>query len=343
MRVTAVVVSWNSAEDLGDCVASLLAQDHGPLDVVVVDNASTDDTLRVLASLGEGVTVVRNATNRGFAGAVNQAVRDTDAEAILTVNPDVVAAPDLVRRLVAALGADPSRGSIQPKLVRPVPTSTGQRVIDTTGHVAFRTRLFRNRGEGQPDDGRWDVPGEVFGVSGACALYRCAMLDEVAVPGAEPFDESLFAFFEDVDLDWRARRRGWVAWYEPSAVAVHERGGAGPRRTAFVERLNYRNRLLVIAANDDVRRLISAAPSVLATTALKTLELLLTSPAALLLALVDLVRSWPRVRTARAHRDAVATVPSEDVVGDWFGTFDYAHWVATWWDRVRGRTPGHAP
>src|SRR5690606_29109153 len=92
----------------------------------------------------------------------------------------------------------------------------GRRVLDTTGHVAFRTRLFRNRGEGQPDDGAYDRPDEVFGVSGALALYRLAALDDVALDG-QVYDEDLFAYWEDVDLDWRLQLRGWQAWYEPGA------------------------------------------------------------------------------------------------------------------------------
>jgi GT2 family glycosyltransferase len=343
VRVTAVVVSWNAAGDLPGCLDALLAQDHEPpVDVLVVDNASGDGSREVLAAYGDGIRTRLNTTNRGFAGAVDDALGETDADAVLLVNPDAVVRPDLVRRLSEALAADARRGAVQPKLLRPAPGPDGRPVIDTTGHVAYSTRLFGNRGEGEPDDGRWDRPGEVFGVSGACALYRRRMLDDLALPDGEgPFDTDLFAFFEDVDLDWRARRRGWSAWYEPAAVGVHERGGAGPRRTAVVERLNYRNRLLVVAANDHVPALLRALPAVLATTLLKTVDLAVTAPSALLGALCDLVRLGSRTRAKRAHVDATATVPAEDVVARWFGRFDYARWVRMWWRRVRGDVAGH--
>jgi GT2 family glycosyltransferase len=339
MRVAAVVVNWNGAGDLPRCLDALLAQDHAPLEVVVVDNASTDGSREVLTGYDQRIRVVWNDRNRGFAGGANDGIAAAgEVDAVATVNPDVVPRPDALRRAVAALAADDRRGSVQPKLLRPARSPAGAPVVDTTGHVAFRTRLFRNRGEGEPDRGQWEMPGEVFGVSGAFALYRRAMLDDVAVAvdgRREVFDEDLFAYWEDVDLDWRARMRGWHAWYEPRAVAVHERGGAGPRRTARVEQLNWQNRLLVLVKCDTWPALAPALPGFLVTLLLKTAELVVTVPAAFAAALGDL----RLVRRLLAKRDAVhgrATVPSRDVVTAWFGPFAYGRWVRTWWRRVRG-------
>lgn len=337
MHVVAVVVNWNGADDLPGCLDALRAQDHRDLEVLVVDNASTDRSREVLE--GAGVRVVWNPVNRGYAGAVNDARAATDAPALLVCNPDVRPRPDHVRHLVAAMTRDPRVGAVQGKLLRRPGAEGGAAVIDTTGHVAFRTRLFRNRGEGEPDDGRYADAGEVFGVSGALALYRREMLDDVG-----GLDEDLFAFFEDVDLDWRARTRGWVARYEPAAVAEHERGGAGPRRTRQVEALNFRNRLLVVAKDDDPRRLLVAAPSVALTTLLKAGELALTDPVALGEALAGLARLLPRAVARRAEVHGAATVPSAAVVDAWFERFDYRRWVATWWRRVTtGRARGSRP
>jgi GT2 family glycosyltransferase len=197
---------------------------------------------------------VRNATNRGFCGGVNDALGglDADVEAVLLVNPDVTLARDLVERCVDRLLADPTCGSVQPRVQRAVPLPDGRVVLDTTGHVLTRPRLVLNRGEGEVD--RDHVPaGEVFGASGACVLHRRAMLEAVRWRSGEALTEDLVAYFDDVELDWRARRHGWSAWYEPAAVAVHERGGAGPRRTVRVESLNLANRLLVLVTCDRPR------------------------------------------------------------------------------------------
>jgi GT2 family glycosyltransferase len=340
MRAAAVVVNWNGAEQLPSCLDALLAQDHPDLDVIVVDNASTDGSDEVLGRYAERIRLVANDTNRGFAGGVNDGVAAApDADAILTVNPDVVARPDFVTRAVAALATDDRRGAVQGKLVRTARSPAGEPVIDTTGHVAFRTRLFRNRGEGEVDRGQWDEAGEVFGVSGALALYRREMLDDVAIDvdgRREIMDEDLFAFWEDVDLDWRARLRGWTAWYEPAAVAEHERGGAGPRRTTRVEALNWRNRLLVLVKCDAWVVLVPVLPGFLATLLLKTGELLLTVPAAApeAFAGVGLVRRMLAKRR-QVHAPGPGHLSTAAVVCEWFGPFDYRAWVRTWWRRVR--------
>lgn len=343
MRVTAVVVNWNGAGQLPGCLKALDAQDHPDLEIVVVDNASTDGSRDWLARWAERPlgTVVWNTVNRGFAGGVNDGLAVATGEAVLVANFDVRPRPDFARRALEALLADPRRGAVQGKLLRPVASPAGEPVIDTTGHRAFSTRLFRNRGEGEVDRGQYEEAGEVFGVSGALALYRRAMLKDVAIAG-EVLDEDMFAYFEDVDLDWRARMRGWVAWYEPAAVAVHERGGAGPRRTRRVEQLNFRNRLLTLVKCDTGGALAQDLPGVVLTTALKAAELLATHPLALAGALggVRLVlATWRRRRVV--HRRAL--VESRAVVDRWFEPFDYREWVRTWWHRVRGRPPGRPP
>jgi GT2 family glycosyltransferase len=351
VHVTAVVVNWNGADHLDGCLRSLLAQDHSDFDVLVVDNASTDGSAAILARwesespTATPVRVLRNQTNRGFAGAVNDALAETDAGAVLVCNPDARPMPTFVSTALAALLADDRRGAVQGKLLRTDRAPSGEAVIDTTGHVGFRARLFRNRGEGQIDRGQWERPGEVFGVSGALALYRRTMLDDVAIEvdgRREVFDEDLFAFWEDVDLDWRAAMRGWVCWYEPAALAEHERGGAGPRRTARVEQLNWQNRLLVLVKNDTFGGLLRALPGLLVTTTLKTGELLLTVPSAFVAALRD-VRLVGVMRRKRAAVHERATVPSRQVVNRWFEPFDYGNWVATWWRRVRGIPVGREP
>lgn len=356
VRAAAVVVNWNGADDLPTCIASLRSQDHPLAAVVVVDNASTDGSRAVLEPLAADdhavpVRVVWNATNRGFAGGANDGIAAAgDVDAVLVCNPDVQPAPDCLRHAIAALAADPRRGAVQARLHRTVTSPSGEPVIDTTGHLAFTTRLFRNRGEGEVDRGQWDEPGEVFGVSGALALYRRAMLDDVAIEVAdnrgrtrtEVFDEDLFAFWEDVDLDWRAAMRGWATWYEPRAVARHERGGAGPRRTARVEQLNWQNRLLTLVKDDTWAGIVRGLPGLVLTTLLKTGELVLTVPSAFLAAL----RDWRLVGVMLRKRRAIhgrATVPSEQVVARWFTGFDYAAWVRTWWRRVRGVPVGHEP
>lgn len=305
-----------------------------------MDNDSRDGSRAILESYADrGVRTVWNDTNRGFAGGANAGIDACQTPYVLVSNFDVRPARDYVARALEAFEADDRIGAVQGKLVRFAQAPGGGDVIDTTGHVAFVTRLFRNRGEGEVDRGQWDQPGEVFGVSGALALYKREMLDDVALrvgrERPQPFDEDLFAFFEDVDLDWRCQLRGWKVWYQPTAVARHERGGAGVRRTAKVERLNFVNRWFVITHSDDGRALLRALPAFGVASSLKAVELLVTVPSAFFGAMWDL-RRLPLAWRARGEVLSRATVAPGEVVERWFQPFDWAGWIRTWWRRVRG-------
>ena len=346
MRVAAVVVSWNSAAHLPALLASLEAQEHPDLEVVVVDNASVDDSVAVVrraqaTAVRHPVRLLLSATNRGFCGGVNDALATLDPEvaAVLFVNPDVVLAPDLVGICVDRLATDPRCGSVQPKLLRSFPGPDGRPVLDTTGHELTTARLYRNRGEGEPDLGG-DVGGEVFGASGACVLHRRTMLDDVRWRDGQVLTEDLVAYFDDIELDWRARRRGWTARYEPAATATHERGGAGPRRTPRVEALNLANRLLVLATCDAPRW--RDWPAIVVTTALKAVELVLTVPSAVPGGLRQLGR-LPAAWTRRRELDARATLTAREVATAHARRFRWGGWIRTWWRRIRGRAPGVAP
>lgn len=347
MRVAAIVVTWNSAEHLPACLAALQGQDHPDLTILVVDNASVDASVALVrAAAGRGAPAVRlieNATNRGFCGGVNDAlsVLDDGVEAVLLVNPDVVADPDLVSRLVARLAADPRVGSVQPRLERPGPGGDRRPVIDTTGHVLTRARIVVNRGEGAVDRGQFDRGGRVFGTSGACVLHRRAMLADVAWRhlDRQVLTEDLVAYLDDVELDWRARCRGWDAVYEPTARGVHERRGARRDRGAHVEALNWSNHLLVVATCG--WRPVRHLPLVAVTTLLKTLDLALRVPAAVPAACGRLRLLGAARRRGRELRVRARTAP-EAVVAVWAEPFRWRAWVRTWWRRVRlrGDRPG---
>jgi GT2 family glycosyltransferase len=319
--VTALVVTWDSAADIERCLRSLDRVEHDAFEIVVLDNASEDETVDRVEALRAAprrhpVALVQLPENRGFCGAVNIGIRGSDADAILLVNPDATIEPDAVGRMLRVLADDPRCGSVQPKLLR---LGSDPVVIDTTGHVLTRPRLLLNRGAGQPDDGRFEEPGDVFGASGALVLHRRTMLEDIAREGSagrEYLAEDLVAYFDDVDLDLRARQRAWAARYEPSAVGHHARAGASRRRRRRVRALNLSNHPLVVVGGEGVASLARDAHVIVPLWLLRFIAGTVRSPFAMLLAMGRLRLLRRAMRRGRQDRER-ATVPLRAVLERW--------------------------
>jgi GT2 family glycosyltransferase len=258
---------------------------------VVWDDALADQSISLAEKLG--ASVVRSRENVGFARAANELIQRTTTPYVLLLNPDAYLQPRYIEKLEQAAEEDSAIGSATGKLVRP-DRGGGIPRLDSTGHVLHRNRVATNRGENEPDRGQYDAASEVFGVCAAAALYRRAMLDDVRV-GAEYFDSTFFAYLEDVDLDWRARLRGWKAYYVPAAVAEHERGHKGDRRrqSALEIRHSLKNRYLMMVRNDRLGDILPYLGVILITEVLRFLDYGRNHPAALS-GYADMLRVLPR-------------------------------------------------
>ena len=299
-----IIVSWNARAYLGDCLASLERLQRPAAEVLVIDNASSDGSAEVAQASPLRPRVLRAPDNLGFCRANNWGIRETSSPYVALLNPDTKVTPDFFERLMPAFD-DPSVGIACGKLLR-----FDGRTLDSAGQRLGRSRQPKDRGYGGADDGRYDRDEEVFGACGAAVVYRREMLDTIADPERCYFDEAFFAFVEDLDLAWRARRLGWRAQYCHAAVAFHARGGsaAGPSwlrglammlgRTPEIRYHVVKNRYLTILRNDRPLDYLKNLPFIwgrdLATLAL----LLLTSPSVLL----RLWRNRGLFGAALAHR-----------------------------------------
>lgn len=297
--VAAVMVTWNSMEWLPGALESLERQSHPRVSITIVDNASADGVTEHIESRRPRVTLVRNRENLGFAAAVNQGIRASSAEWVLVLNPDLTLERDYVSELLLAATERPDAGMLGGLLRRP----DGR--VDSAG-LELRRYLLRprDRTELQPDAGA--RPEAVFGICAAAALYRRAMLDDVAYRG-EYFDTAFFAYYEDVDLAWRARHRGWRAYFVPAARGMHVRGASGGETSREGKLRSQRNRYLTIYRNLPARRLLSDLPAIVAVEAARMLRHPATQPAGLLAALrlVRPQREWRGhiQHTARPDRE----------------------------------------
>jgi GT2 family glycosyltransferase len=250
--VSVVLVTWNSATYLRRCLEGIRQQTWNERELIVVDNASSDASVDIVGTAA--ARLIRNESNRGFAAAANQGIGAANGEFVLLVNPDAFLEPEYTRTIVAALDvAGPRFGMATGKLIRaegPEIRPTG--IIDSKGIRMTRNGRHLDIDQGEPDDHEAVADYEIFGPSGAAALYRMSFLRNATVSG-EVFDEDFFSYREDADLAWRGRLFGWRSIYVHDAVAYHVRRVTPERRGGLPPEINMhsvKNRFLLRLKNE---------------------------------------------------------------------------------------------
>ena len=246
--VSIVIVNWNGRRFLKDCLESVYSEGFSSLEVIFVDNGSTDGSVEFVRNNFPGVVLIENSENLGFAGANNQGIRKAAGKYILTLNNDTVLGKGF---LSVAAGAAESGGEDVGMWAVKILSFDERDVIDSVGGLLiYPDGLGKGRGRLEKDTGQYDRAGEAFIPSACAGLYRRAMLEEVGL-----FDEDFFAYCEDTDLGLRARLSGWKTVSVPKAVVYHHYSGTGGRYTPFKAYLVERNRIWVALKNFPLRDL----------------------------------------------------------------------------------------
>ena len=241
MNPVVVVPNWNGADRIRACLDSLRAQTLKP-EIVVVDNGSADDSVEVIEKNYQGVHLIRHSHNKGFAGGVNAGIRyamEQDADYVALLNNDAVADKDWLKNLVSFLDKNPQAGIATSKIC-----DSDKTHLDSTGDLYTIWGLPFPRGRGEEYTTKYDKDTWVFGASGGASLYRTKMLEEIGL-----FDEDFFAYYEDVDISFRAQLAGWKVGYEPKAVVFHEIGATSATIKGFTAYQTLKNLPLLLWKN----------------------------------------------------------------------------------------------
>jgi GT2 family glycosyltransferase len=261
--ISVVIVNWNSASDLAECLTSLERQRVAPLEVVVVDNGSSDGSVKLVRERFPAAVLIANSENLGFAPAVNQGIERARGEWVATLNNDTIADERWIERLqAAACDADSGNenlGMLQSCIVfKDRPDQ-----LNSTGVLLFKDATAADRGVRSPRAQSSSWPLEIFCPTAGAAAYRRSMLERVRLPSGV-FDASFFMYYEDVDLGWRCRLAGFQARYVPDALVYHAFQGSSKRHgNRFVLRQCTKNRLIALARNASPELLVKSLPKTL--------------------------------------------------------------------------------
>ena len=250
MKASVIIPNLNGAGWLRDSIESVWAQTEQDFELIVIDNGSTDESLDIARSYcgRDRYTLIENAGNTGFSHAVNQGIAIAKGEYMALFNNDAFAEPDWLAELIKTADADPKIFAVSSLMLRYYEPELADDAGDYVTILGFACK----RGDGLKAS-RYQKPCRIFSACGGAALYRKSILDKIGV-----FDELFFAYYEDVDLSWRANNAGYKNVLCPTAKCYHICGAStgAVRYNAFKSQQSGRNSILLPLKNEPLLMLI---------------------------------------------------------------------------------------
>ena len=245
--VSIVILNWNGRNYLQQFLPSVLATTYANKEVVVIDNASTDDSVSFLQSHYPSVRILTNAGNYGFAKGYNDGLKHVQADYYVLLNNDVEVHPGWIEPMVQLLETNASIAACQPKLLQFHQKEQFEYAgaaggwLDYLGYPFARGRIFDVC---EKDEGQYDTAEPIFWASGAALFVRSGAWHEI-----NGLDEYFFAHQEEIDFCWRLQLAGYKVYACPQSVVYHVGAGTLPKGNARKVFLNFRNNLVMMAKN----------------------------------------------------------------------------------------------
>jgi GT2 family glycosyltransferase len=289
--VSVVIPNWNGRLFLERCLLSL-REARGSVETIVVDNGSSDGSAEFIRERFPEVRVVAAESNRGFASAVNAGARSARGRYLAILNNDTEVSPAWLDELLACLERHPGAASAAAKVLR----LDDPLVLDGAGDAMTWSLKAYRRGRGERDRGQYEREEQVFSAAGTACLWRADVFRELG-----GFDETFFAYYEDVDLGFRARLAGYECWYAPRAVVYHASHAAARTRWREFDSLHsVRNRWATTVKNAPAPWLRRNWHNVLVGETLSLARSVVAGTLPLVLrAYGEAIRAWPSWRAER--------------------------------------------
>lgn len=282
--VAIVILNWNGRKFLEQFLPSVLASTYVNKQVIVADNASTDDSIVFLQQQYPSIEIIQNESNDGFARGYNMALKKVTADYYILLNSDVEVKANWIEPVITLMESDPLIAACQPKILSHSNRSFFEYAgaaggwIDKFGYPFTRGRIFDDC---EQDNGQYDSVEQCFWASGAALFIKAKLYHE-----AGGFDELFFAHQEEIDLCWRLQLAGYKIFVQPASVVYHVGGGTLPKGNSRKTFLNFRNNLLMLYKNLPWRSACWKIPVRLLLDAIAAWKALLTADAGFFLAVI---------------------------------------------------------
>jgi GT2 family glycosyltransferase len=257
-KVAVVILNWNGKHFLEKYLPSVIDSTYKNIEIIVADNASTDDSIKFLLEKYPIITIIKNEGNQGFAKGYNTALKQVNSDYFVLLNSDVAVTPNWIEPIVDLMEADKTIAACQPKILAENNRTFFEYAgacggwIDRYGYPFARGRVLE---EIENDNGQFNDAAPCFWASGAAMFVRAHVYK--ALGG---LDEYFFAHQEEIDLCWRMQLTGYKIYVEPASIVYHVGGGTLPKGNSKKTYLNFRNNLIMLYKNSTKSKLITLLP-----------------------------------------------------------------------------------
>ncbi|MEO8793970.1 MAG: glycosyltransferase family 2 protein [Daejeonella sp.] len=246
-KVAVVILNWNGKNYLQKFLPSVMASEYSNLEIIIGDNASTDDSISFLQVEYPELKIISNSKNFGFAGGYNEVLKQVDADYFVLLNSDVEVTANWIKPVIDLMESDKMIAAAQPKLLafkdREMFEYAGAAggYLDKFGYAFCKGRIFDSM---EKDNHQYDESSEIFWASGAAFFIKSVYWKE-----CNGLDEDFFAHMEEIDLCWRLKNRGYKIMYCADSKVYHVGGGTLSVESPYKTYLNFRNNLIMMQKN----------------------------------------------------------------------------------------------
>ena len=255
MKKTAVVIlNWNGREFLKKFLPTVIKYSSNDAEIIVADNASTDDSIEVLKSEFPEIKIIQNKTNGGFASGYNEALKQVEAEFYILLNSDIEVTENWINPIVEMMEKDLQIAVCQPKIrayhepEKFEYAGAAGGFLDKYGYPFCRGRIFQSL---EIDNGQYNDAIEIFWASGAAFFVRADLYHKLG-----GLDDDFFAHMEEIDLCWRFKNEGYKIMYCPNSIVFHVGGGTLPKTSSRKTYFNFRNNFFLMYKNLPKQRIL---------------------------------------------------------------------------------------